>query len=56
MLHTSGRLDDVIFAHNGIYGGMSIPLQRVTVLRRRGQANAPVGLYWLGRVLVDGRR
>ena len=33
---------------------MSIPLQRVKLLRRRAQANAPVALYWLRRVLDDG--
>jgi len=30
-------VDDVIFAHNGPHGGMSIPLQRVTSLHRRAQ-------------------
>jgi len=45
-------MDDVILAHNGPYGGMSIPLHRVTSLHRRSQANAP-----LRRVLsVGGRR
>jgi len=28
-------MDDVMFAHNGPYEGMSTPLQRVTSLRRR---------------------
>jgi len=36
---------------------MSIPLQRVTSLRGRAQANAPVvASCWLSRVLVDGGR
>ena len=41
MLCTSGFMDDVIFAHNGPYGVTSVPLQRVTSLRRRAQADAP---------------
>jgi len=28
-------MDDVMFAHDGPYEGMSTPLQRVTSLRRR---------------------
>jgi len=37
---TSGFMDVVTFAHNNWpYGGMLIPLQRVTSLRRRAQAN-----------------
>ena len=35
------------FAHNGPYGGMSTPLQRVTSLRRRTQDNVPSASYWL---------
>ena len=31
--------NDVMFAHNGSYVDMSIPLQRVTSLRRRAQAS-----------------
>jgi len=42
-------MDDVIFGSaytgNGPHGGMLIPLQRVTSLRRRAQANAPAALY-----------
>jgi len=38
-------MDDVIFARNGPYGGMSILLQPVTSLRRRAQANAPHTLH-----------
>ena len=53
---TSGCADDVKFAHNGPYGGMSIALQRVTSLRRCAQANAPAASYWLRRVLDDGGR
>ena len=49
-LCTSGFTDDVIFAHNGPYEGMSIPLQRVMSLRRRAQDNAPVASYWPRRV------
>jgi len=37
-------------------GAMSIPLQRVTSLRCRRQANAPVASYWLRRILDDDRR
>jgi len=36
-LCTSCFVDDVIFAHNGPHGGMSIQLQRVTSLHRRAQ-------------------
>ena len=36
--------------------GVSVPLQRVTSLRRRAQANAPVASYWLRRVLDDVER
>jgi len=49
-LCTSGFTDDVIFAHNGPYEGMSIPLQRVMSLRRRAKDNAPVASYWPRRV------
>ena len=37
---------------------VSIPLQRVTPLRRRAQANAPAASYWFRRVLwtTAGRR
>ena len=35
---------------------MPIPLQRVTLLCRRAQPNAPVASYWLRRVLDEGRR
>ena len=35
---------------------MSIALQRVTLLRRRAQANAPAVLYWFRRVLDNGGR
>jgi len=34
----------------------SIPLQRVTSLPRRAQANAHDAFYWLSRVLNDGGR
>ena len=34
----------------------SIPLQRVTSLRRRAQDNAPAASYWSRRVLDDGWR
>jgi len=44
-LCSSGFMDDVIFVH----GRMPIPLQRVTSLRRRALANAPVASYWLYR-------
>ena len=33
------------------YGGMSIPLQRVTSLHRRAQSSGPAVSYWLCRVL-----
>ena len=33
-----------------------MPLQRVTSLRRRAQANAPASSYWLSRVADDGVR
>jgi len=49
-------VDDVIFARNGPCGGISIPLQRMTSLRRRVQANAPAAWYWLRRVPEDGGR
>ena len=55
-LCTSGLTDGVTLAHNGPYGGMPIPLQRVTSLRRRAQANAPAASYWSLRVLDDGWR
>jgi len=32
-------------AHNGLYGGMSIPFQRMTLLRRRAQASAAATSY-----------
>jgi len=44
---TSGFTDDVIFAHSGPSRGASIPLQRVTSLRRRVQATAAAASYWL---------
>ena len=47
-------MGDVIFSHNRPYGGMSMPLQRVTSLRRRAQANAAAASYWLRRVLDGG--
>ena len=57
MSPTSGFVDSVIFAYNGPYGGMSIPLRRVTSLYRQAQANAPAASYWLRGVLDDvGRR
>jgi len=34
-----------LHAHNGPNAGMSMPLQRVTLLRRRAQANAPAASY-----------
>jgi len=37
-LCTSGFMDNVIFAHNGPYGVVSILLRRVTSLHRRVQA------------------
>ena len=49
---TSGFLYDVIFAHIGPYGGMSIPLQQVTSCC--AQANAPAASCWLHRVLDEG--
>jgi len=51
--YTSGCMDDVIFAYNGI--GMSIPLQQVTPLRRRVQdrPNAPAASCWLRHVPDD---
>jgi len=55
--YTSGCMDDVIFAYNGIYKGMSIPLQQVAPLRRRVQDNAPAASCWLRHVPDDcGRR
>jgi len=39
-------MDDVTFAHNWPYGGMPIPLQQVTSLRRRVQANVPDASYY----------
>jgi len=54
MLCTSGFMDDVIFAHNGLCGGMSISLRGVTSLRRRAQADAPASSYSLHGVLDDG--
>ena len=39
---TSGFTDDVTFAHDRLYGGLSIPLRRVTSLRRRAQAKTPL--------------
>jgi len=44
-------MDDIVFAHRGPHGSMSIMLQRVTSLNRRAQANALAALYWLHRVL-----
>ena len=38
------------------YGDKWTPLQLVTLLRRRVQANAPAASYWLRRVLDDGER
>jgi len=35
-------IDDVIFAHDGPRGGISIPMRRVTSLRRSARADAPV--------------
>ena len=40
MLCTSGFMDDAISAFNGQHGGMSMPLPRVTSLRRQAQASA----------------
>ena len=56
MLHNFRFIDDVMCSHNGPYGGRSIPLQRVTLLRRCVQANAPAAWYWLQRVLDNGER
>ena len=53
---TSCFVDDVVFTHNGPDRGMSTPLQRVTSLRRRAQANTPAASYWLRCVLDDGGR
>ena len=39
---TSDFTDDVTFAHDRLYGGLSIPLRRVTSLRRRAQAKTPL--------------
>ena len=39
-------MDDVIFAHDWPYERMRMPLQRVTSLRRRTQADAPAASYW----------
>ena len=47
-------MDDIMFAHSGPYRGVSIPLQRVTQLRLRAQANPPVASYWLRPVIHDG--
>jgi len=45
-----GFMDDITFAPNGPYEGMSTPLQRVTLLRlRHSQASAPAASYWLRR-------
>jgi len=54
---TSGFMDDVIFAHSGSYGCMSIQLQRLTSLRRREQAVVPM-LRRLGLLVAScpGRR
>jgi len=51
-LCTPGFIDDIIFAHNGSYGGMSVRLQRVTSLRQ-GRACCVTASYWLRRVLDD---
>ena len=53
-LCTSGFMDDVILARNGLCVGASIPLLCVTSLRRRAPANAPAASCWLRR--VSGRR
>jgi len=50
---TSGFVDDVICAHSGPYGSMSIPLRRVTSRRRCAQANAPAASFWFRRVIND---
>jgi len=39
-------MGDIIYTHSGPYGGTSMPLQRVTSLRRRAQAKDPAALYW----------
>jgi len=49
-LRVSGFVGDVTF------GATSIPLQRLTSMRRRAQANAPAVSYWMRRVLDDGSR
>jgi len=49
-LRVSGFVGDVTF------GATSIPLQRLTSMRRRAQANAPAVSYWMRRVLDDGRQ
>jgi len=49
VLCTSGFTDDVVFARNGPYVGVPMPLQRVTSLRRRAQAHAPAASYCLSR-------
>jgi len=41
----SGSRDDVMFAYDEPYGGMCVPLQRVTSLRRRVQTNVPSASY-----------
>jgi len=51
-LNAGGRLHPMGHADVGV----SVPLQRVTSLRRRAQANAPVASYWLRRVLDDVER
>jgi len=43
-------------ADNGPYGGMSIPLQRVTSLHGHSQANAPAALYWLAALCPRRRQ
>jgi len=42
--HTSGYMDDVIFAHNGPHGGMAIDTAAASdaLLRRRVQAITPL--------------
>jgi len=49
-------MDDVIISHALYAAHRSISLRRVTSLRRRVQADAPVASYWLRRVLDDGER
>jgi len=46
-------MDDIIFAHNGHYGGMCMSLQRVALLCRHAQANAPAASYWFRLVLDE---